>query len=98
MKHRLNTDKTRPRRITLSRKKGAKLPPNTVVVARPSRFGNPYRVGIDGDAKTCVELYEYNVTDGLIGDAQSQLTGKNLACWCKQGAPCHADVLLRIAN
>lgn len=26
------------------------------------------------------------------------LTGKNLACWCKPGAPCHADVLLEIAN
>ncbi len=27
-----------------------------------------------------------------------QLRGKNLACWCKPGEPCHADVLLRIAN
>jgi hypothetical protein len=26
------------------------------------------------------------------------LRGKNLACWCKPGAPCHADVLLRLAN
>src|SRR5688500_12700936 len=26
------------------------------------------------------------------------LRGKNLACWCKPGAPCHADVLLKIAN
>jgi hypothetical protein len=26
------------------------------------------------------------------------LIGKNLACWCKLGDPCHADVLLRIAN
>ena len=28
----------------------------------------------------------------------AQLRGKNLACWCKPGAPCHADVLLEIAN
>jgi hypothetical protein len=27
-----------------------------------------------------------------------QLRGKNLACWCKPGAPCHADVLLELAN
>jgi hypothetical protein len=27
-----------------------------------------------------------------------QLRGKNLACWCKAGDSCHADVLLRIAN
>jgi len=26
------------------------------------------------------------------------LTGKNLACWCPLDKPCHADVLLRIAN
>ena len=26
------------------------------------------------------------------------LRGKNLACWCKPGDPCHADVLLSLAN
>ncbi len=26
------------------------------------------------------------------------LRGKNLACWCAEGAPCHADVLLDLAN
>lgn len=26
------------------------------------------------------------------------LRGKNLACWCKPGWPCHAEVLLRMAN
>jgi hypothetical protein len=28
---------------------------------------------------------------------RAELTGKNLACWCRSGAPCHADVLLRFA-
>jgi hypothetical protein len=28
----------------------------------------------------------------------SSLRGKDLACWCKPGDPCHADVLLEIAN
>ena len=27
-----------------------------------------------------------------------ELRNKNLSCWCKQGVPCHADVLLEIAN
>ncbi|MEU8334849.1 DUF4326 domain-containing protein [Micromonospora tulbaghiae] len=27
-----------------------------------------------------------------------ELAGKDLACWCKPGDPCHADVLLEIAN
>jgi hypothetical protein len=26
------------------------------------------------------------------------LRGKNLACWCQLSAPCHADVLLELAN
>lgn len=26
------------------------------------------------------------------------LRGKNLACWCPLGSPCHADLLLELAN
>lgn len=31
-------------------------------------------------------------------ERRHELRGKHLACWCPQGAPCHADVLLRLAN
>jgi hypothetical protein len=34
----------------------------------------------------------------MILDCVPQLQGVNLACWCQVGAPCHADVLLEIAN
>lgn len=27
-----------------------------------------------------------------------RLRGKDLACWCAEGSPCHADILLEIAN
>lgn len=27
-----------------------------------------------------------------------ELAGKNLACWCPLDQPCHADVLLELAN
>jgi hypothetical protein len=27
-----------------------------------------------------------------------ELRGKDLACWCKEGSPCHADILLELAN
>lgn len=27
-----------------------------------------------------------------------ELGGYNLACWCKAGTPCHADILIEIAN
>ncbi len=33
-----------------------------------------------------------------ILDNVMDLRGKNLACWCRPGAPCHADVLLERAN
>ena len=28
----------------------------------------------------------------------TELAGKNLACWCPLDQPCHADVLLELAN
>ncbi len=34
----------------------------------------------------------------FIRDDLHKLAGKNLACWCKIGSPCHADVLLAIVN
>jgi len=34
----------------------------------------------------------------LPRDRFEELRGKNLACWCKIGEPCHADILLKIAN
>jgi hypothetical protein len=27
-----------------------------------------------------------------------ELAGHNLACWCRPGTPCHADVLIELAN
>ncbi len=42
-----------------------------------------------------------DVTKKVLDELQADLTplrGKNLACWCSLGEPCHADVLLRLAN
>lgn len=33
-----------------------------------------------------------------VDDIRNELRGKNLICWCRSGTPCHADVLLEIAN
>lgn len=33
-----------------------------------------------------------------IADIKAHLAGKNLACWCRAGTPCHADILIRLAN
>ena len=29
---------------------------------------------------------------------RNELRGHNLACWCKPGTPCHADILIELAN
>lgn len=37
-------------------------------------------------------------TRRFVAENVHELRGKNLACWCRPGAPCHADVLLQVAN
>lgn len=34
----------------------------------------------------------------LDSDFLEPLRGRNLACWCRPDMPCHADLLLRLAN
>lgn len=98
-----------PVRVTLSRKRGWRMPPNTVKVCRGTGWGNPWKVGewsstlkrvmTQADA---VLRFEAEISDGgclasLRAAAPKKLRGKNLACWCKPGTPCHADVLLRLS-
>ena len=99
----MNTDK--PKRIQLSRKKGWRLPPNTVVVARPSKWGNPFKIGDDVPGLPGVKIEREDAVHYFsiflpqpAGEIRAALRGKNLACWCQLGQPCHADVLLEIAN
>jgi hypothetical protein len=91
-----------PVRIQLQRKKGWRKPTGAVVVARPSRWGNPFRVGVDGTQSECVALYRKALDTGDLrfegSDVRRELAGKVLACWCRPGEPCHADVLLEMAN
>ena len=98
-----------PHRVQLSRKSGAKLPPNTVVVSRPSKWGNPFKVTAERSQILAVGAFQTWITvDGVTAgiadrkqwmlDNLKELRGKNLACWCKPGTACHADVLLRLAN
>ena len=95
---------TRPVRIQLQRKKGWRLPPNTVSVARPTRWGNPFLIIESAEGReACVRLFrEWLNQPGpgthLAACARRDLRGKNLACWCRIDQPCHADVLLQIAN
>lgn len=86
-----------PQRIQMTRNKPWRPDnPDAVIVARPTKYGNPFKIGDDGvpDAETAVECFE-----GMWGLIDvTELRGKDLACWCPLGQPCHADVLLEWAN
>jgi len=43
------------------------------------------------------DRYMLNILAGRMGQL-SELRGKDLVCWCALNVPCHADVLLEIAN
>ena len=93
-----------PMRIQQSRKKGWRKPAGAAIVSRPSRWGNPYRVGpYTGypTAQAAVDRYRAWLAEHaelMYPIIREKLRGKDLACWCKLGDPCHADVLLEIAN
>lgn len=103
----------KPIRVQLKRVKGWRMPPNTVKVSRPSRWGNPFIVKFDphtdyspqtnAEAVSKFRAYLAGAYPHLLaqrerlGDVR-ELAGKNLACFCKLSEPCHADVLLEIAN
>ncbi len=85
------------------------MPSNTVSVCRPGKFGNPFVVTDDRTQAEAVMAFRIwltvaGCTAGIpekkraILNCLHELKGKNLACWCKEGTPCHADVLLEIAN
>lgn len=128
---------TAPVRIQLRRVPGWRKPENTVNVARPSRWGNPFTVAGGTVWGQHWSLVRYNWGRGVRSfhvvpyetcapaadaipaavalfrtlcevsardypDRYEQwiapLRGRNLACWCKPAAPCHADVLLELAG
>lgn len=68
-----------------------------VYIGRGSKWGNPFRIGIDGTRDEVIDLYEQWLLDQphLIA-ALGELTGKTLGCWC---APhdCHGEVLAPLA-
>lgn len=89
------------------------MPADTVKVSRPTKWGNPYRIGetfhvgpaysgrddVVRDAEHACRLYRrwlFNLRSAR--ELVAPLRGKNLACWCPLDQPCHADILLELAN
>ena len=75
------------------------IPLDAVYVGRPSKWGNIYAIGKDGNRTEVILKYAdwlvMMICEGRIDI--SQLAGKDLVCWCAP-LPCHADILLKLAN
>jgi hypothetical protein len=50
------------------------------------------------EALAFVLEYHKGKAPPTVADVRAYLRGKNLACWCPLDQPCHADVLLEMAN
>ena len=57
-----------------------------VLIARPSKWGNPFMIGRDGNREQVIRMYEIHVRrrPDLIA-ALPELVGKRLGCYCKPG-------------
>lgn len=79
--------------------RGCAFPPE---VGKP--FGGWWFATRQEAAAKAVEMFRFRLTADIasvrlpIADELAELRGKNLACWCPLGRPCHADVLLELAN
>ncbi len=100
---------TSPVRLQLARRKGFDLQAESVArnglpalaVTRPGPWGNPFRVEGEITHADAVRLFRDWASAPeqapFRRDVRELLRGMNLACWCPPG-PCHADVLIEIAN
>jgi hypothetical protein len=73
--------------------------PFDVYIGRPSKWGNPFKVGAGGFTRDAASrMYEDYVTGRPeLMAALPELRGKVLGCYCAP-KPCHGDVLVRLAG
>ena len=67
----------------------------------PSKWGNPYEVGVGKykyTRKEAISLYEaYILASETLKSSLGELVGQSLGCWCAP-KPCHGEVLSRLAH
>ncbi len=69
-----------------------------VYIGRPSRWGNPFVIGRDGDREDVITKYRaWLLTQPHLVARLPTLRGKILGCWCRPKL-CHGDVLAELAN
>lgn len=75
------------------------MPPGAIYVGRPTRWGNPIPIEPTGKFDdTGRAEYIATLTKQQRAEIRHHLRGHDLVCWCPLNHPCHADVLLEIAN
>ncbi len=90
---------TGPVRIQRRRTRGWRMPDYTVYVGRPSKWGDPWETADEYRLWLCrLDLGWKPFRRSRILHDMCELRGLNLACWCPLDQPCHADVLLELAN
>jgi hypothetical protein len=72
------------------------IPEGAVYVGRPTKWGNPYKISKSLRREDACRMYRTYVS-GREAEIRNDLKGKDLVCWCAP-EPCHADVLIEIAN
>ena len=79
--------------------------PFTVEAAREAGFCNPhyaavvaYRAWLDGQPWACPSDDDFQARRTTLLTRLSELRGRHLVCWCPLDTPCHADVLIELAN
>lgn len=70
-----------------------------VRIGRPSKWGNPFRIGRDGDRAEVIDKHKQWILTcpTLLTSIQKELKGKKLGCYCYP-LPCHGDILAELAN
>lgn len=69
-----------------------------VYIGRPSKWGNPFEIGKDGNREEVIEKYRNWIeTQPHLLLALHELKGKVLGCWCAPNA-CHGEVLVEYAG
>jgi hypothetical protein len=77
---------------------GGKLPEGARYIGRPSRWGNPFKLGRDGDRDEIMANYAVWLDDKLKDETFCKELARlskatALVCWCKPEA-CHGDQLV----
>lgn len=75
------------------------MPKGAVYIGRPSKWGNPFAIGPDGNRAEVILKYREWLEShpDRIAQAKRELAGKDLVCFCAPQA-CHGDVLIEVAN